>query len=103
MLLPLRASSPRCCSPARGCSRFGPALWLDVAIGVLGAAAVVTQLLGAHGRPTPPAAAGTRALALAYPMGDVLLVVMVVVALTLRGWRVSPVWLLLAAGAAART
>ena len=31
-------------------------------------------------------------------MGDVLLVVMVVVAVTLRGWRVSPVWMLLAAG-----
>jgi diguanylate cyclase (GGDEF)-like protein len=37
------------------------------------------------------------ALALAYPMGDVLLVVMVVVAVTLRGWRGSPVCVLLAA------
>ena len=31
-------------------------------------------------------------------MVDVLLVVMVLVAVTLRGWRVSPVWLLLGAG-----
>ena len=77
--------------------RFGAPLWLDVAIGAVGAAAIVTQLLGG----TVARATGggwPAAVALAYPMGDVLLVVMVVVAVTLRGWRVSPVWLLLAAG-----
>jgi diguanylate cyclase (GGDEF)-like protein len=77
--------------------RFGAALWLDAVIGALGAAAIVTQLLGG----TVDRATGggwASAVALAYPMGDVLLVVMVVVAVTLRGWRVSPVWLLLAAG-----
>jgi diguanylate cyclase (GGDEF)-like protein len=76
--------------------RFGPALWLDVAIGVLGAAAVVTQLLGGTVENATNGGSDT-VLALAYPMGDVLLVVMVLVAVTLRGWRVSPVWLLLAA------
>ncbi|HET6547237.1 MAG TPA: EAL domain-containing protein [Solirubrobacter sp.] len=77
--------------------RFGPALWLDAAIGALGAAAIVTQLLGGTvERATGGGLAG--AVALAYPMGDVLLAVMVVVAVTLSGWRVSPVWLLLAAG-----
>ena len=91
-------SPPRCCSPARGCAASAPALWLDAAIGAVGAAAIVTQLLGGDRRTAPPAAAGPSAVALAYPMGDVLLVVMVVVAVTLRGWRVSPVWLLLAAG-----
>jgi diguanylate cyclase (GGDEF)-like protein len=81
--------------------RFGPALWLDAAIGTLGAGALVTQLLG----PTIDRATGggwASAVALAYPMGDVLLVVLVVVAITLRGWRVSPVWLLLAAALLAR-
>ncbi len=77
--------------------RFGPALWLDAAIGAVGAAAIVTQLLGgAVARATGNGWA--TAVALAYPMGDVLLVVMIVVAVTLRGWRVSPVWALLAVG-----
>jgi diguanylate cyclase (GGDEF)-like protein len=78
-------------------ARFGPVLWLDTAIGAVGAAAIVTQLLGG----TAERATGgglASAVALAYPMGDVLLVVMIVVAVTLRGWRVSPVWTLLAAG-----
>jgi diguanylate cyclase (GGDEF)-like protein len=77
--------------------RFGPALVLDAVIGALGAAAVVTQLLGAQIQQDIGSAFDT-AVALAFPMGDVLLVVMVIVALTLRGWRVSAVWLLLAAG-----
>ena len=77
--------------------RFGPALMLDAAIGTLGAAAVVTQLLAAQIQADTGSAFKT-AVALAFPMGDVLLVVMVVVALTLRGWRVSAVWLLLAFG-----
>ena len=81
--------------------RFGLALWLDAAIGTLGAAAVVTQLLGtAVDRAT--GGGWASAIALAYPMGDVLLVVLVVVAVTLRGARLSPIWLLLAAGLAAR-
>jgi diguanylate cyclase (GGDEF)-like protein len=81
--------------------RFGAALWLDAAIGALGAAAVVTQLLAVAIRRE----AGTdwiTAVTLAFPMGDVLLLVMVVVALTLRGGRVSTAWLLLAAAMLAR-
>jgi hypothetical protein len=77
--------------------RLGPALWLDAAIGAFGAAAIVTQLLGE----TAVNATGggwASVVALAYPMFDVLLAVMVLVAVTLRGWRVSPVWMLLAAG-----
>ncbi len=77
--------------------RLGAALWLDAAIGALGAAAIVTQLLGE----TVERATGggwSSVVALAYPMFDVLLVVTVLVAVTLRGWRVSSVWMLLAAG-----
>ena len=77
--------------------RLGAALWLDAAIGALGAAAIVTQLLGE----TVNRATGggwASVVAIAYPMFDVLLVVTVLVAVTLRGWRVSSVWMLLAAG-----
>ena len=81
--------------------RFGLALWLDAAVGTLGAAAIVTQLLGTEvDRVT--GGGWASAVALAYPMGDVLLVVLVVVAITLRGSRLSAVWLLLAAGLMAR-
>jgi diguanylate cyclase (GGDEF)-like protein len=81
--------------------RFGLALWLDAAVGALGAAAVVTHLLGTEvDRVT--GGGWASAVALAYPMGDVLLVVLVVVAVTLRGSRLSAVWLLLAAGLLAR-
>ena len=81
--------------------RFGPALWLDAAIGTLGAAAIVTQLLGTEVDRVTGGGWAT-AVALAYPMGDVLLVVLVVVAITLRGGELSAVWLLLAAGLMAR-
>src|SRR5690349_4508412 len=77
--------------------RYGPALWLDVAIGGVGAAAIVTQLLGDVAQ-RATGGGWADVVALAYPMFDVLLVVMVLVAVTLRGWRVSPVWMLLAAG-----
>ncbi|WP_053226732.1 putative bifunctional diguanylate cyclase/phosphodiesterase [Solirubrobacter soli] len=82
--------------------RFGLALALDAVIGALGAAAVVTKLLGpALGADI--GSASETALALAFPMGDALLVMMVGVALTLRGWRVNAVWVLLAAGVVLRT
>src|SRR6478752_2559808 len=77
--------------------RITPALWLDAAIGSIGAAAIVAQLLGE----TAQRATGggwQSVVALLYPMFDVLLVVMVLVAVTLRGWRVSSVWLLIGAG-----
>ncbi|MBE2319605.1 EAL domain-containing protein [Solirubrobacter sp. CPCC 204708] len=77
--------------------RINAALWLDAAIGALGAAAIVTQVLGeAADRAT--GGGWPSVVALLYPMFDVMLVVMVLVAVTLRGWRVSPVWLLLGVG-----
>ncbi|MDA0183277.1 EAL domain-containing protein [Solirubrobacter phytolaccae] len=81
----------------RRLKRLSAALWLDAAIGTLGAAAIVAQLLGE----TADRATGggsDAVIALMYPMFDVLLVVMVLVAVTLRGWLVSPVWLLLGVG-----
>ena len=71
--------------------RFGPALWLDAAIGTLGAAALMTQVLGSAG----------GGVALAYTVGDALLVVLIVVAFTLRA-QLSPVWVLLGLALLAR-
>ena len=81
---------------ARLC-RFSAALWVDGAIALLGAAAVVTQVLGGIVL-ADTGSAWQSAVALAFPMGDVLLLVMVVVALTLRGARASAVWVALAGG-----
>ncbi len=82
--------------------RLGASLWLDAAIGTLGATAIVAQLLiGPITAATGGGLAG--AVALAYPMGDVLLVMLVVAALALRGWRVSRAWALLAGGLVLRS
>jgi len=72
-------------------------MWLDGLIGGLAAAAVGTavilpQLLReSHGQ------VATMAVALAYPIGDVLLLVFAFGALGITGWRPGRVWLLIAA------
>jgi diguanylate cyclase (GGDEF)-like protein len=81
--------------------RFGAAMWLDCAIGALGAAAIVTQLLMPliHDR----IGGGLAALvALAYPTGDVLLLMLVVAAIAAHGSRIGPTGVLVMAGIAAR-
>ncbi len=76
--------------------RLGPTLWLDGAIGVLGAAAIVAQLMRG---PVREAAGGGFPLlvGLAYPMGNVLTLMLVVVAFSVRGWRVGAGWTMLGA------
>ncbi|RKQ90641.1 diguanylate cyclase/phosphodiesterase [Solirubrobacter pauli] len=81
----------------RRLKRLSAALWLDAMIGALGAAAIVAQVLGETAERATGGGLAT-VIALSYPMFDVLLVVMVLVAVTLRGWLVSPVWLLLGFG-----
>jgi diguanylate cyclase (GGDEF)-like protein len=82
-------------------ARIGPGLWLDGAIGLLGASALVAQLLlnplrgVAHG-------AWPTLVAFAYPMGNVVSLALVMVAITIRGARLSPAWRLLAAAFVAR-
>jgi two-component system cell cycle response regulator len=72
-------------------------MWLDGLIGGLAAAAVGAAVIlppiltGAHGD------AASMAVALAYPTGDLLLLVFAIGALGMTGWRPGRVWLLIAA------
>jgi two-component system cell cycle response regulator len=72
-------------------------MWLDGLIGGLAAAGVGAALIlppilrGAHGD------TASLAVALAYPIGDLLLLVFTISALGMTGWRPGRVWLLIAA------
>src|ERR1700722_12557140 len=72
-------------------------LWLDGLIGGLGAATIAAAIVlppivaEAHG------SAGTVAVTLAYPIGDLLLLIFTIGALGVTGWRPGRVWLLIAA------
>ena len=72
-------------------------MWLDGLIGGLAAAAVGAALIlppilhGAHGN------AASLGIALAYPIGDLLLLMFALGALGMTGWRPGRVWLLMAA------
>ena len=72
-------------------------LWLDGLIGGLAAAAVGAAVIlppiidRAHGDTT------SMAVALAYPIGDLLLLIFAIGALGMTGWRPGRVWLLIAA------
>jgi two-component system, cell cycle response regulator len=72
-------------------------IWLDGLIGGLGAATVGAAIVlppivnGAHG------GVGPVAVALAYPIADLLLLILTIGALGVTGWRPGRVWLLIAA------
>ncbi len=72
-------------------------MWLDGLIGGLAAAAVGAAVIlppiiaRAHGDTT------SMAIALAYPIGDLLLLIFAIGALGMTGWRPGRVWLLIAA------
>jgi two-component system, cell cycle response regulator len=72
-------------------------MWLDgliggLAAGAVGAAVILPPILhGAHGH------AIALGVALAYPIGDVLLLVFTIGALGVTGWRPGRVWVLIAA------
>jgi two-component system cell cycle response regulator len=79
-------------------SNFNRSLWLDGAMAACAAAAlsstVVFQIVLAHSR-GGPAAVVTN---LAYPLGDMLLLAILVGVFTLSGWRPGRGWTLLGAG-----
>ncbi len=72
-------------------------VWLDGLIGGLGLATVAAAIV------LPPIVArasgdaGTVAVTLAYPIGDLLLLIFTISALGMTGWRPGRVWLLIAA------
>ncbi|HVD15337.1 MAG TPA: EAL domain-containing protein [Actinomycetota bacterium] len=83
----------------RRVSQFHRSLWLDGVIGGLGAAAIGAALafqtiVDATGG-APASAVATN---LAYPLADLLLLVLVVGVVALMGWRPGRAWLLLATG-----
>ena len=79
---------------------FHTTLWLDGLIGALAVAALGSGLLA----PAAIAGVGGDALAtatsLAYPVGDVVLLALVVAVFALTGWRPGYAWALLGAGLA---
>jgi two-component system cell cycle response regulator len=78
---------------------FRPSIWLDGLTAALGAAAVGAAVLVPV---IQAAAAGNSAIEtatnLAYPLGDLILLALVVGMLPLLGWRPAPMWALLGAG-----
>src|SRR5215212_9246 len=79
---------------------FRSSLWLDGGIAALTVAALIATL--AFG-PIVDATGGTTAeiaVNLAYPVGDLLLLTLVVTVFGLNAWRPDPVWLLIGGGLA---
>jgi diguanylate cyclase (GGDEF)-like protein len=79
---------------------FRSSLWLDGAIAGLTVAAVIATLFF---QPIVDATSGSPteiAVNLAYPVGDLLLMGLVVAIFGLNGWQLDPVWLLLGGGLA---
>jgi diguanylate cyclase (GGDEF)-like protein len=79
---------------------FRSSLWLDGAIAALTVAALIATLVF---QPIVDATSGGPAeiaVNLAYPVGDLLLLALVVAVFGLNGWRPDPVWLLLGGGLA---
>jgi len=78
---------------------LGWSVWLDGALGSLGAASVLAVVLGpVIGPATQGSFSPGMVVAVAYPMSDLLLVAGVIGIATLLGLRVSRSWLLLVAG-----
>ena len=80
---------------------FRSSLWLDGAIAGLTVAALIAALAF---QPILDASSGGTAteiaVNLAYPVGDLLLLGLVVAVFGVNGWRLDPVWLLLGGGLA---
>ena len=79
---------------------FRSSLWLDGAIAALTVAALVAALAF---QPIVDATSGDTAeiaVNIAYPVGDLLLLTLVVSVFGLNGWRPDPVWLLICGGLA---
>jgi signal transduction histidine kinase len=81
-------------------SRFRTSIWLDGALAALGTAALGAAVLYPAIKDSTGGDVATVATNLAYPLGDVLLLSIVVGVLALTGWRPDRCWLILAGGLA---
>jgi two-component system, cell cycle response regulator len=79
---------------------FRSSLWLDGAIAALTLAALIATLVFQPIVDSTSGGATEIAVNLAYPVGDLLLLGLVVAVFGLNGWRPDPVWLLLGGGLA---
>jgi two-component system, cell cycle response regulator len=79
---------------------FRSSLWLDGAIAGLTVAALIATLAFQPIVDATSGGAAEIAVNLAYPVGDLLLLGLVVAVFGLNGWRPDPVWLLLGGGLA---
>jgi diguanylate cyclase (GGDEF)-like protein len=85
----------------RQITRFQLSVWLDGAVAALGAAALAAAcVLGVVVTDTSGSPA-TVVTNLAYPVGDLVLLTIIVGVFGLSGWRVAPMWWLAGAGMAA--
>jgi diguanylate cyclase (GGDEF)-like protein len=73
-------------------------IWLDGLIAALGVAALESVLVIAHISHGSRGSFATIATNLAYPIGDLVLVMMLVAVFVMRGWRPGAPWLALGAG-----
>ena len=81
----------------RNVSEFHASLWLDALIGALATTAVAAALLYDAVSVSIAGDAWGIATTLAYPLGDVLLLALVVGLLALTGWRPGTTWLIIGA------
>jgi signal transduction histidine kinase len=78
--------------------RFHRSLWLDGAIGALGTAALGSAILYPVFQSAIGGDPATVATNLAYPLGDLLLLSLVMGVVALTGWRPGRAWVVLGAG-----
>jgi diguanylate cyclase (GGDEF)-like protein len=76
----------------------GTSLWLDGLIGALSIGALAVAVVIPRVVDTTGSTLAVVATNLAYPLGDVLLIAIIVGAFALTAWRPSRVWLLIGAG-----
>lgn len=82
-------------------STFHPSVWLDGLVGGLGVAALASGLAAAAVAPATGGSLATVGVNLAYPLADLLLLMLVVCAFGVLGWRPGGVWWMLGGALAA--
>jgi diguanylate cyclase (GGDEF)-like protein len=78
--------------------RFSTAVWLDGIVGGLGSAAICAAVAFQTIVDATGGSVAAVATNLTYPVGDLLLFVLVMGVFALLGWRPDPMWLLLGVG-----